>query len=303
MRESRLFKIIYHLLDKGRATAPELARQLEVSVRTIYRDIDVLSSNGIPVYTEPGRDGGIYLMDNFVLDRTVFSEQEKQEILTALQSVHATPNTENTLILQKLSALFQVHADDWLEVDFSRWGENPANNARFEMLRTAILTHKCTKITYAASSMHNTTRIIYPLKLAYKGQAWYLKSYCTAKQDFRLFKLNRIMHLELLEETFTCAPFPKHLENSSFAPEQAVTLCFPGEMAYRVYDEFDLEQVTLQTNGTLFVSAKMPVDNWLVSFLLSFGPNVTVLSPAHLKQELARQAKLTYEKAVSENKP
>ncbi len=103
------------------------------------------------------------------------------------------------------------------------------------MLRTAILTHKCTKITYAASSMHNTTRIIYPLKLAYKGQAWYLKSYCTAKQDFRLFK-------------------------PSFVPEQTVTLCFPGEMAYRVYDEFDLEQVTLQTNGTLLVSAKMPVE-------------------------------------------
>ena len=69
MKESRLFKIVYYLLGKGQATAPELAGKFEVSIRTIYRDIDALSGAGIPVYTEPGRNGGIYLMDNFVLDK------------------------------------------------------------------------------------------------------------------------------------------------------------------------------------------------------------------------------------------
>lgn len=303
MRESRLFKIIYYLLDKGRATAPELARELEVSVRTIYRDIDALSSAGIPVYTEPGRDGGLYLMDNFVLDRTVFSEQEKQEILTALRGVHTMANTNNSPILQKLSALFQLRSDDWLEVKFSRWGEKPSDDAKFELIKTAILSHKCIKITYAGSSMDSTKRIIYPLKLTYKGQAWYLKSFCTAKHDFRLFKLNRILHLELLDETFTCSPFPETCEDSPSEQEQVVTLCFPGEMAYRVYDEFDPEQVTIQNDGTLLVSAKMPVDNWLVGFLLSFGPNVTVLSPADLKNDLASQTKLMYEKYFLKTKP
>ena len=62
MQESRLFKIVYHLLDKGRATAPELAEKFEVSVRTIYRDIDALSGAGIPIYAEAGRNGGIYLI-------------------------------------------------------------------------------------------------------------------------------------------------------------------------------------------------------------------------------------------------
>ena len=63
MQESRLFKIVYHLLDKGRATASELAEKFEVSVRTIYRDIDALSGAGIPIYAEAGRNGGIYLMN------------------------------------------------------------------------------------------------------------------------------------------------------------------------------------------------------------------------------------------------
>ena len=69
------------------ATAPELAAKFEVSQRTIYRDIDALSSAGIPVYTEPGRNGGICLLNDFILDRAVLTEKEKQEILTSLQGI------------------------------------------------------------------------------------------------------------------------------------------------------------------------------------------------------------------------
>ena len=106
MQESRLFKIVYHLLDKGQVTAPELAEKFEVSVRTIYRDIDALSGAGIPVYAEAGRNGGIHLMSDFVLDKAVLSEEEKQEILTALQSINFTNNIGINQILQKLSAIF-----------------------------------------------------------------------------------------------------------------------------------------------------------------------------------------------------
>ena len=104
MQESRLFKIIYYLLDKGQATAPELAEKLEVSVRTIYRDIDALSGAGIPIYAEAGRNGGIHLMNDFVLDKAVLSKEEKQEILTALQSIHAVRSMGGSQTLQKLSS-------------------------------------------------------------------------------------------------------------------------------------------------------------------------------------------------------
>lgn len=116
MQESRLFKIMYHLLDKGQATASELAEKFEVSVRTIYRDIDALSGAGIPVYTEAGRNGGIYLMNDFVLDKAVLSEEEKQEILAALQSINMTQDISSSQILQKLSALFRLNSENWLEV-------------------------------------------------------------------------------------------------------------------------------------------------------------------------------------------
>ena len=106
MQESRLFQILYHLLQHSQATAPQLAEKLEVSVRTIYRDIDALSSAGIPVYTEAGRNGGIHLMEDFVLDRSLLSKQEKQEILSALQSLSAVGH--DLAILEKLSGLFGI---------------------------------------------------------------------------------------------------------------------------------------------------------------------------------------------------
>lgn len=89
MQENRLFRILYYLLDKGRATAPELAEKFEVSVRTIYRDVDVLSSAGISLYVTTGRNGNIQFLDDYVLDKSFFSDSEKWEILPGLQSLSA----------------------------------------------------------------------------------------------------------------------------------------------------------------------------------------------------------------------
>ena len=118
MQESRLFKIVYYLLDRGQATAPELAERFEVSVRTIYRDIDALSAAGIPIYAEAGRNGGIRLMHDCVLDHVVLSGEEKREILAALQSINITRNIAESQTLQKLSALFALPSENWLRLIF-----------------------------------------------------------------------------------------------------------------------------------------------------------------------------------------
>lgn len=297
MQESRLFKIVYHLLRKGQATAPELAERFEVSVRTIYRDIDALSGAGIPIYTEPGRNGGIYLMNDFVLDKAVLSEEEKQEILDALQSIDAAQNM-GSQTLQKLSAMFHLSSENWLEVDFSRWGNKESDNEKFELLKSAIIHHRNVKIQYAGSYEKISERILQPYKLVYKSKAWYLKAFCTEKEAMRTFKLNRILELEILEERFLRRDIPESIPVSEKEYRQ-ITLRFPREVAYRVYDEFDKTQVQQQENGDLIVSAKMPEDAWLTGFLLSFGTQAEIISPVYLKEVIAEQARLIYEKNKS----
>lgn len=298
MSQGRLFKILYYLLEKGQATAPGLAAEFEVSTRTIYRDVEALSGAGIPIYTEAGRNGGIHLLDHFVLDRAVLSETEKEEILTALQSMQIAGGApEQAETLTKLSALFDLTAADWLEIDFSRWGKQTGDHAKFELLKKAVLHHKTIRLLYAGSTGKRNARKVQPLKISYRSKEWYLKAFCVERQDFRLFKLNRILDLEILEETFLPVPYPE----TETAPQKypKVVLRFSKEAAYRVYDEFDINEIEYRENGDLIASAEMPVDAWLTGYLLSFGTQVEIVEPVYLRKILAEQARKIYEKNKS----
>ena len=126
MQMNRLFKIVYYLLENGKSTAPELAEKFEVSIRTIYRDLDTISAAGIPVYAAQGKGGGISLLDDYILEKSLFSKEEKEQILMALQGISSTKGTSADELLSKLSALFQIKNTDWIEVDFSEWVKNSA---------------------------------------------------------------------------------------------------------------------------------------------------------------------------------
>lgn len=295
MKESRLFKIIYFILEKGRVTAPELAEKFEVSVRTIYRDIDVISSAGIPIYVTTGRCGGIQILDNYVLDKAFFSDKEKHDILSALQSLSVIDNTCERELLTKLSALFNTQPENWVEVDFSRWGSKTQDNAKFEQLKNAAINHKVATIVYVSSYFKKTRRNIHPLKLYYKSKEWYIKAYCTEKNDFRLFKINRIIHCEILDEDFIPVEFPE-LQDTEQNSYNKIILRFPKEMAYRVYDEFREDEITEQENGDFIAAAHMPEDAWLIGYLLSYGMYVEVIEPAYLRKVLSDEAKKIYEK-------
>lgn len=288
MHESRLFKILYYMLSHKRVTAGVLAEHFEVSVRTIYRDVDALSAAGVPVYAEKGRNGGIRLLEDFVLDKTVFSEQERQRILTGLQSLSVVDQGYDEDVLTKISALFHMPMENWIEVDFSRWVDKTQDNEKFEALKNAIINHRVVEITYAGIQGLQTVRRVRPIKLQYKSKAWYLKAYCMTKEDFRLFKFNRILDLTVLEETFLPIEFPDEKVPTDTIDEK-VTLRFEREAAYRVYDEFDASQVKIQEDGSLLVSAHLPIDAWLTGYLLSFGTQVEIIEPVKLNDAITQQ--------------
>jgi predicted DNA-binding transcriptional regulator YafY len=152
MQINRLFEIIYILLSKKSITANELAERFEVSVRTIYRDIDTLSSAGIPIYASQGKGGGISLLDDYVLDKSVLSDSEQNEILYALQSLTIAQAPEADKVLARLSSLFNKNRANWIEVDFSPWGSDKNRTCRFTVIKNAILNRQVIEFNYINSS-------------------------------------------------------------------------------------------------------------------------------------------------------
>lgn len=292
MSSGRLFEIVYLLLERRQMTAAELAGRFEVSVRTIYRDIDALSAAGVPVYTTQGKGGGVALMDHYILDRAAFTEEEQRQLLTALQSLPEAARAGADETLAKLSGLFRRRETDWLQVDLSRWGSVEADQRKFEALKTAILDRRAAAFTYVSSYGLTTDRRVLPARLVFKGQSWYLQAYCTEKEDYRTFKVSRILKLSVLDERFSRPLSPPPIENSGEPCPFCVTvrLRFTPAMAYRVYDEFDESCVTREPTGNLLVAVTLPDDNWLYGYLLSFGAMAEVLDPPAVRRRLAKMA-------------
>lgn len=192
---NRLFEIIYILMQKKKATAKELAEKFEVSTRTIYRDIEILSRANIPVYATKGKEGGIGLLDGYVLNKSILSEEEQDQILFALQGIKKVRGKEEKDILEKLSTLFNKEINDWIKVDFSNWEKDNEQEERFDMIKKAILDKNLIKFTYYNSNGESSKRTVEPLQIWFKDKAWYLISYCRLKEDYRIFKITRVKEI------------------------------------------------------------------------------------------------------------
>lgn len=197
---NRLLGIVYTLLRKETVTASALAERYEVSVRTIYRDIEVLSQAGIPVYARRGKNGGICLTEQFVLDKMLITREEQQQILSSLLSVEETTASAEKEILQKLGNFFKTEPVNWISIDFSDW--SGGQKQLFEDLKRAILKRKVIRFDYYGQNREMKRRTVEPFQLFFKEYTWYLKAYCRERKALRLFKLKRIKQLEVLEETF-----------------------------------------------------------------------------------------------------
>ena len=181
---NRLLSIIYILMNKGTITAAELAKRFEVSVRTIYRDIETLSMAGIPVYTVKGKNGGIRLTEQFVLNKMLVSKKEQQQILAALHSLKETGAQEETAILVKLGDFFMEKPESWVAIDFSDWSGR--RKELFNQIRDAILNRYVIQFDYYGQYGDMAHRCVEPIQLLFKEYTWYVRAYCRTKQDMQI---------------------------------------------------------------------------------------------------------------------
>ena len=289
MKLDRLFEIIYILLERERVTAGMLAERFEVSQRTIYRDVEALSAAGIPVYMSKGKGGGIALLPGFVLNKALLTEAEKADVLSSLRAMgRVTPGAEDGA-LRKLGSLLGQPAADWIEVDFTSW-QNPKQQAElFRQLKIAILERRAVSFQYASGRGETAARTVEPMKLCFKGQAWYLFAFCRMRQDFRFYKLRRIRELSITVERFerTCPEAVQPEGDGQPIEMVELVLRLPERMAFRVYDEFESFERT--EDGGFIARVHMPAGDWAFSYVTSFGEHCEVLQPPELRAEIAEK--------------
>lgn len=223
------------------------------------------------------------MLENYVLDKSIFSEKEQEQILIALRGIASTEGENADELLSKLSTLFQIKWTDWIEVDFSDWNKNKADQI-FGEIKKAIFDRRIVTFSYFGSDGQYLSRSVKPLKLIFKGNDWYLYGFCLLRNNYRFFKLTRIKDLVISAEPFIrdVSDLPKDKMEMPYYNTVSVTLKFSPQVAFRVYDEF-AENITTDQENNLYVTADLPDHEVLYHYLLTFGNNVEVLSPAHIR--------------------
>ncbi len=285
---NRQLGMVYILMKQGTVTAAELSERFEVSVRTIYRDMDTLSAAGIPIYAKKGKNGGICLTEQFVLDKMLLTQKEQQEILSGLISLRETGAEKEDTALQKLGAFFRTDPVDWLAIDLSDWSGR--RKQLYENIREAILGRRLIQFDYYGQSGQMSHRTVEPVQLLFKEYTWYLKAFCRERNAWRIFKLFRMKRLEVLDELFVprqdCAQEEKE---EACRPFTVIDIWIDQKEAYRIYDRFEEDEIEVLPDGNFMVHMHADVDDWVYGVILGFGPSARVLAPPQIRSEVRRR--------------
>lgn len=295
MQIDRLIQIVSLLLRHENITAKQLAEELCVSTRTIYRDINILSVAGIPITSQKGFGGGLSLLQGFSLDKSYFTQEEQNNIVQALQILKSSNYPDADKSLNKVAGLFSHNLQsEWLEIDFSYWGSPEKERNNITALERAIINKYVITFTYFNAELTVTHQTVEPLKLVFKSHSWYLVAYSENKKDIRTFKMSRIRELQITNQLFD-RELPKDFSITPVYKEEYNTpvfiLHFSEKIAYKVYDEFQEKYIKKLDDGTLEVTFRYQLSDWTFLYLLSFGEYVEIIEPVEARNILKEKAK------------
>lgn len=290
MKIDRLIGILSILLQKEKVTAPFLAEKFEVSRRTINRDVENLCKAGIPVVTEQGRNGGISIMEGYRVDKTLLTSSDMQAILAGLRSLDSVAGTNRyRQLMEKLSVgnSAVLTTNDHILIDLSSWYKETLA-PKIELIQTAIDQRRRIHFQYFAPG-GESVRTVEPCCLLFQWAAWYVWGYCMDKQDYRMFKLNRMMNLTGTSEICEMRERPPvNLETERIFPTAVrAEIIVEPTIKWRLVEEYGMECFTERKDGSLVFRNGFADKNHLFSWLLSFGDKAELTKPEELRREFA----------------
>ena len=303
MRVDRLLAIIMILINKDCVKAKELADYLEVSTRTIYRDLDAINQAGIPIVSHQGKDGGFSIIESYKIKQNFFTYDEMESIVTSLTGISKTMYDNRVFnVLQKINSIIPQEdlrsineRNKQILIDLNPWGFSKNQKHKLKQIQKCIQENKCITFKYTNNKGVYSLRFIEPMTIIFRGIGWYVYGFCRDKQDFRTFKVSRIRELEVQNEKFTAREkqdLKKYIVNCNTekTENEKIVLKFSSYVRAFVEDQFNEEQIKDYSNESIIVEIDYPEDNWLYGLILSFGEYVEVISPAHLRDIIKGKA-------------
>ncbi|MEU4389979.1 WYL domain-containing protein [Kribbella sp. NPDC023855] len=303
MRADRLVATLLLMQARGRVTAAELAQELEISVATARRDLEALSTAGIPVYPQPGRNGGWSLLGGARTDLSGLNATEAQALFLLVgPAASVAPEAKAALrkLVRALPDTFRADAEAAAEavvIDPARWGEHIKE--RPEMVRhlqDAVVRRVKVRLRYAGRGRIESERLIDPLGLIDKDDIWYLIA--GTEKGQRTFRVERIKEAEL---TDVPAERPADFDLSEAwnrvveEMEQqrslmAATLLIEERLVWVMKDRHGrhVEVVGPVADGRIKLRLTAPTPLMIAQHLAGWGGTIEVIDPPSVQAELAR---------------
>ncbi|MBC2297938.1 YafY family transcriptional regulator [Listeria welshimeri] len=285
MKIERLIGIIMLLLQRELVSASEMATMFEVSKRTIFRDIDTLMMANIPIYTIAGTKGGIGIMPTYKVDKKLLTAEDLTAIIASLDGMEQLlSSAETKKTLQKMKNMLNHSSEppkSSISLDFSNLSMKKELNAKVESLYLAIKKHHLVELSYIDRAGKQTIRRTEPYHLLFRNRSWYLQGYNLERNDFRTFKMSRIVELKTLEETFEARPFVVKsfggiTNTKPMFLMHEVTLMVDKIAREQIVERFDTIEITQQDEDHFLAKVSLPDHEAGYRFLLQLGTHVTI---------------------------
>ncbi len=300
MKIDRLVSIIMILLDKERIGAQELADLFEVSPRTIYRDIDAINMAGIPIHSTPGVGGGFEIMQNYKIDKKIFSAADLSAILMGLSGLSNMIRGEELInALAKVKSFIPADRAKAIElkvnqicIDLSPWTGSRNIQLYLEIVKAALQESRLLSFEYVAHHGNISSRTVEPYQLVLKSSHWYLHGYCHKRNDFRMFRLSRMSNLQIQEKTFIPQEYQKPALDFAEVLETMQTkikIRVHKSIMDRVLDFCTYEHFSPDCEEYYIVNFPFIENEYYYNILFSFGDKCECLEPLHIRAEMKRR--------------
>ncbi len=299
MKLNRLIGIISILLQKDKTTISELAEKFEVSYRTVIRDIEAINMAGIPIASERGKGGGVYIMSSYKIDRTVLSSEEMRFILTGLQSLDSVSGTNRyKQLMDKLSAdsVSIIKSDDTVIIDLAGWDKTGLSK-KIEMIKAAMENNETISFRYCAPN-GSTEREIEPYHLIFQWSGWYVWGYCLLREDYRMFRLSRLNDLKNTNRKREKRQVPEYVSDKLYhSPDEIkATVKFHNSVKWRLADDYENIDMNINEHGDITLNLTWSDTESFYRYIASFEDKAEIIAPEEYRKEFKSIIKKMYDK-------